>query len=150
LIVVNAIGRNQEGRQRREHFVEALHHPEIVEHGLRFLRSRLKLIYAIINRIFILLSTKPIEQVVEKSFTEMFNALQEILTKYFADNLDWSIVGINVLLDSPEHLAMAGRNLWLLGIWLEHVLKNIPFHDRYNEFTDELTNAHVPELCLER
>jgi hypothetical protein len=43
-----------------------------------------------------------------------------------------------------------GRNLWLLGIWLEHVLKNIPFHDRYKEFTDELTHAHVPELCLER
>jgi hypothetical protein len=51
---------------------------------------------------------------------------------------------------SPEHLAMAGRNLWLLGIWLEHVLKKIPFHHRYKEFTDELTNAHVPELCLER
>ena len=29
----------------------------------------------------------------------------------------------------------------LLGIWLEHVLK---------EFTDELTNAHARELCLER
>jgi hypothetical protein len=43
------------------------------------------------------------------------------------------------------------RNLWLLGIWLEqNVLKKIPFHDRYKEFTDELTNAHVPELCLER
>src|SRR5262249_42306538 len=51
---------------------------------------------------------------------------------------------------SPEHLAPAGRNLWLLGIWLEHVLKKIPFHHRYKEFTDELTNAHVPELCLER
>jgi hypothetical protein len=51
---------------------------------------------------------------------------------------------------SPEHLGMAGRNLWLLGIWLEHVLKTIPFHHRYKEFTDELTNAHVPELCLER
>ena len=50
-----------------------------------------------------------------------------------------------------EHLAMAGRNLWLLGIWLEqNALKKIPFHDRYKEFTDELTNAHVPELCLER
>ena len=45
---------------------------------------------------------------------------------------------------------MAGRNLWLLGIWLEHVLKKIPFHHRYKEFTDELTNAHVLELCLER
>jgi hypothetical protein len=52
---------------------------------------------------------------------------------------------------SPEHLAIAGRNLWLLGIWVEqNVLKKIPFHDRYKEFTDELTNAHVPELCLER
>ena len=51
---------------------------------------------------------------------------------------------------SPEHLAMAGRNLWLLGIWLEHVVKKIPFHDRYKKFTDELTNAHVEELCLER
>jgi hypothetical protein len=50
---------------------------------------------------------------------------------------------------APEHLAMAG-NLWLLGIWLEHVLKKIPCHDRYKEFTDELTNAHVAELCLER
>jgi hypothetical protein len=50
----------------------------------------------------------------------------------------------------PEHLAMAGRNLWLLGIWLEHVWKKIPCHDRYKEFTDELTNEHVPELCLER
>jgi len=47
-------------------------------------------------------------------------------------------------------VSSAGRNLWLLGIWLEHVLKNIPFHDRYKEFTDELTNAHVSELCLER
>src|SRR5262249_28277325 len=45
---------------------------------------------------------------------------------------------------------MAGRNLWLLGIWLEHVLKKIAFHDRYKEFTDELANAHAPELCLER
>jgi len=46
---------------------------------------------------------------------------------------------------------MAVRNLWLLGIWLEqNVLKKIPLHDRYKEFTDELTNAHVPELCLER
>jgi len=43
-----------------------------------------------------------------------------------------------------------GENLWLLGIWLEHVFKKIPFHHRYKEFTDELTNAHVPELCLER
>ena len=51
---------------------------------------------------------------------------------------------------SPEHLAMAVRNLWLLGIWLEHVLKKIPFHHRCKEFTDELTNAHVAELCLER
>jgi hypothetical protein len=52
---------------------------------------------------------------------------------------------------SPERLAMAVRNLWLLGIWLEHVLKKIIlFHHRYNEFTDELTNAHAPELCLER
>src|SRR5262249_50083777 len=33
---------------------------------------------------------------------------------------------------SPEHLAMAGRNLWLLGIWLkQNVLKKVPFHDRY-------------------
>jgi hypothetical protein len=40
--------------------------------------------------------------------------------------------------------------LWLLGILLEHVLKNIPFHDRCKEFTDQLTNAHVTELCLER
>jgi len=45
----------------------------------------------------------------------------------------------------------AGRNLWLLGIWVEqNVLKKIPFYHRYKEFTDELTNAHVPELCLER
>jgi hypothetical protein len=52
---------------------------------------------------------------------------------------------------SPEHLAMAGRNLWLLGIWLEqNVLKKILFHNHYNEFTDELANAHVPELRLER
>jgi hypothetical protein len=51
---------------------------------------------------------------------------------------------------SPERLAMAVRNLWLLGIWLELLKKIIPFHDRCKEFTDELTNAHVPELCLER
>ena len=51
---------------------------------------------------------------------------------------------------SREHLAMAVRNLWLLGIWLELLKKIIPFHDRCKEFTDELTNAHVPELCLER
>jgi hypothetical protein len=45
----------------------------------------------------------------------------------------------------------AGRNLWLLGIWVEqNVLKKIPFYHRYKELTDELTNAHVPELCLER
>jgi hypothetical protein len=50
---------------------------------------------------------------------------------------------------SPEHLPMAGRNLWLLGIWLE-LLKKIPFHDRCKEFNDELINAHVLELCLER
>jgi hypothetical protein len=51
----------------------------------------------------------------------------------------------------PRVLWRFGRNLWLLGIWLEHVLKKIiPFHHRYKEFTDELTNAHVPELCLER
>jgi hypothetical protein len=51
---------------------------------------------------------------------------------------------------SAEHLAMAGQNLWLLGIWLEHLLKKILFYHRYNEFTDELTHAHTPELCLER
>src|SRR5262249_49110854 len=46
---------------------------------------------------------------------------------------------------------MAGRNLWLLGIWLEqNVLKKIPFHHRYKEFTDELTYGHVPDLCVER
>src|SRR5215470_17584954 len=28
---------------------------------------------------------------------------------------------------SPEHLAMAVRNLWLLGIWLELLKKVIPF-----------------------
>src|SRR5262249_42720210 len=50
----------------------------------------------------------------------------------------------------PGLLWRSGRNLWLLGIWLENVLKKIPFHHRYKEFTDELTNAHVPELCLER
>jgi hypothetical protein len=50
----------------------------------------------------------------------------------------------------PRVLWRFGRNLWLLGIWLEHVLKKIPFHHRYKEFTDELTSAHVPELCLER
>src|SRR6516164_8845948 len=55
-----------------------------------------------------------------------------------------------VALLRPRLGAAAGRNLWLFGIWLEHVLKNIPFHDRYKEFTDELTNAHVAELCLER
>jgi hypothetical protein len=43
-----------------------------------------------------------------------------------------------------------GENLWLLGIWLEHVLEKIAFHHRYKEFTDEPTNANVPELCLER
>jgi hypothetical protein len=67
---------------------------------------------------------------------------------------DWQVVAFSLGGDggrgSPEHLAMAGRNLWLLGIWLEHVLKKVPFHDRCKEFTDELTNAHVPELCLER
>jgi hypothetical protein len=49
----------------------------------------------------------------------------------------------------PGVLWRFGRNLWLLGIWLE-LLKKIPFHDRCKEFTDELTNAHVLELCLER
>jgi len=49
---------------------------------------------------------------------------------------------------SPRFIVV-GRNLWLLGIWLEHVLKNIPFHDHQKEFTDKRTNAHVPELCLE-
>ena len=34
-------------------------------------------------------------------------------------------------------------------VWLEHVLKKIPLHHRFNELTDEFTNAHVPELCLE-
>jgi len=49
------------------------------------------------------------------------------------------------------NFAMAARNLWLFGIWLEqNVFKKIPFHHRYEECTDELTNAHVPELCLER
>jgi hypothetical protein len=68
----------------------------------------------------------------------------------------WSWRGVAFLLGgdgvrrSHEHLAMAGRNLWLLGIWLEHVLKKIPLHERYKEFTYELTNVHVPELCLER
>jgi len=47
------------------------------------------------------------------------------------------------------YVALAGRNLWLLGIWLE-LLKKIPFQDHFEEFADELTNAHVPELCLER
>src|SRR5262249_48200976 len=27
-------------------------------------------------------------------------------------------------------VSSAGRNLWSLEIWLEHVLKDIPFHDR--------------------
>jgi hypothetical protein len=53
-------------------------------------------------------------------------------------------------LGTSASVSSAGRNLWLLAIWLEHVLKNIPLHDRYKEFTDELTNAHVSELCLER
>src|SRR5262249_16976961 len=49
------------------------------------------------------------------------------------------------------NISPCGRNLWLLGIWLEqNVLKKIPFQDRYNEFTDELTNPLVPERCLER
>jgi len=49
---------------------------------------------------------------------------------------------------SPEHLAMAGRNLWLLGIWVEQPLKKIlPYH-RCDEFTDEPTHAHIPKLCL--
>jgi hypothetical protein len=49
---------------------------------------------------------------------------------------------------SPEHLAMAGRNLWLLGIWVEQPLKKIlPYH-RCDELTDEPTHAHIPELCL--
>src|SRR6516225_3935555 len=34
---------------------------------------------------------------------------------------------------SPERLAMAVRNLWLLGIWLELLKKIIPFHDRCKE-----------------
>ena len=29
-------------------------------------------------------------------------------------------------------------------------VQKVPFHHRYEECTDELTNAHVPELCLER
>jgi hypothetical protein len=38
----------------------------------------------------------------------------------------------------------------LVGVLLEHLLKKILFYHRYNEFTDELTHAHTPELCLER
>src|SRR6266481_9605919 len=33
-------------------------------------------------------------------------------------------------------------------VWLERVLKKILLHHRFNELTDEFTNAHVPELCL--
>ena len=58
--------------------------------------------------------------------------------------------GLRCRLGTSASVSSAGRNLWLFGIWLEHVLKNIPFHDRYKEFTDELTHAHVAELCLER
>jgi len=38
----------------------------------------------------------------------------------------------------------------VVGVLLEHLLKKILFYHRYNEFTDELTHAHTPELCLER
>ena len=38
----------------------------------------------------------------------------------------------------------------VVGVLLEHLLKKIFFYHRYNEFTDELTHAHTPELCLER
>ena len=52
---------------------------------------------------------------------------------------------------AEDRLNTYGRNLWLLGIWVEqNVLEKIPFYYRYKEFTDESTNAHVPELCLER
>jgi hypothetical protein len=57
--------------------------------------------------------------------------------------------GLRCTLGTSASASSAGRNLLLLGIWLEHVLKNIPFHDHQKEFTDKRTNAHVPELCLE-
>jgi hypothetical protein len=37
--------------------------------------------------------------------------------------------GLRCRLGTSASASSAGRNLWLLGIWLEHVLKNIPFHD---------------------
>jgi hypothetical protein len=40
--------------------------------------------------------------------------------------------------------------IYVVGVLLEHLLKKILFYHRYNEFTDELTHAHTPELCLER
>ena len=42
------------------------------------------------------------------------------------------------------------QHLRLVGVLLEHLLKKILFYHRYNEFTDELTHAHTPKLCLER
>jgi hypothetical protein len=44
----------------------------------------------------------------------------------------------------------AGSIYVVVGVLLEHLLKKILFYHRYNEFTDELTHAHTPELCLER
>jgi hypothetical protein len=41
-------------------------------------------------------------------------------------------------------------SIYVLGVLLEHLLKKILFYHRYNEFTDELTHAHTPELRLER
>src|SRR5258708_13245587 len=34
------------------------------------------------------------------------------------------------------------KHLWLLDSWLEHFLTKILLHYHYDEFTDELTNAH--------
>jgi len=41
-------------------------------------------------------------------------------------------------------------SIYVVGVLLEHLLKKILFYHRYNEFTDKLTHAHTPELCLER
>ena len=38
----------------------------------------------------------------------------------------------------------------IYGCFIEHPLKKTFGHNRYNDFTDELTNFHTPELCLER
>jgi hypothetical protein len=74
---------------------------------------------------------------------------QQTATRRIARCLPASSSGLRCTLGTSASASSAGRNLLLLGIWLEHVLKNIPFHDHQKEFTDKRTNAHVPELCLE-